>query len=386
MPGTRRGTLRSALGRAALALAGGALLTACGGGGEAPTTPPPATPPVTPPPTSTPPTTTPTAALPLRQVVAARHPRLSVGTAVGSLFFTSDAVGVQYRATLAREFNVLTPENEMKFSSVQPTRGAFRYTQADSMVAFARANGMKVRGHTLAWYSQLPAWVTGGTWTKEQTTALLDDHIRNVVGHFRGQLAAWDVVNEAFNDGTATFRPGFWADRIGRDYVEQAFRTARATDPDVPLYYNDYNIEAIGAKSDSVYAMLRDFRARGVPVDGVGMQMHLIVGQLPPLTSMAQNFARFAALGLKVQITELDIRTSTPASAAALQTQAQNYRDVFALCVQQPACDMIVMWGFTDRSSWIPSTFAGQGDALLFDASFQPKPAYTSVLDYLSGR
>jgi endo-1,4-beta-xylanase len=369
----------------AFSLALGAVLSGCGGGGsDAPTSPRPATPPVVAPPT-TPAPPTPAPATPIRQVLAARLPRLSVGTAVGGTFFQGDAIGLQYRTVLAREFNVLTPENEMKFSSVQPSRGVFRYTQADSMVAFARANGMKVRGHTLAWYNQVPAWLATGTWTKDEAKAILDEHIRAVVGHFRGQLAAWDVVNEAFNDGTASFRPGFWADRIGREYVEQAFRTARATDPDVPLYYNDYNIEALGAKSDSVYAMLRDFKARGVPVDGIGMQMHLVVGQLP-LTSMTQNFARFAALGLKVQITELDIRTATPATAAALQTQAQNYRDVFALCVQQPACDMIVMWGFTDRASWIPGTFAGQGDALLFDAAFQPKPAYTSVLDYLSGR
>ncbi len=360
------------------------LLAACGGGGESPTTPPVTTPPVTPPRT-TPPVTTPTAQS-LRQVVATRHPRLSVGTAVGSLFFTSDAVGQQYRSVLAREFNVLTAENEMKFSSVQPTRGVYRYTQADSMVAFARANGMKVRGHTLAWYSQLPAWLSSGSFTRDEARALLDDHIRTVVGHFKGQIAAWDVVNEAFNDGTASFRPGFWTDRIGREYVEQAFRTARATDPDVPLFYNDYNIEGIGAKSDSVYALLRDLKARGVPVDGVGMQMHLIVGQLPSLASMRQNFERFAALGLKIQITELDIRMPVPSTAASLQTQAQNYRDVFSLCVQTAACDMIVMWGFTDRASWIPSTFGGQGEALLFDAAFQPKPAYTAVHDFLSGR
>jgi endo-1,4-beta-xylanase len=274
----------------------------------------------------------------------------------------------------------------MKFSSLQPTRGGYRHTQADSMVAFARANGMKVRGHTLAWYNQVPAWATSGSFTKDEAKALLDDHIRNVVGHFKGQLAAWDVVNEAFNDGSASLRPGVWADRIGREYIEQAFRTARATDPDVPLFYNDYSIEGLGAKSDSVYALLRDLKARGVPVDGVGMQMHLIVGQLPSSASMRQNFDRFAALGLKIQITELDIRMPVPSTAASLQTQAQNYRDVFSLCVQTPACDMIVMWGFTDRASWVPSTFSGQGEALLFDAGFQPKPAYTAVNDLLSGR
>lgn len=374
-----------AVARRAMLTSLGVLLAACGGGGDGSPTSPPVTTPVTTPPPTAPPVTTPTVQ-PLRQVVAVRHPRLSVGTAAGSLFFAGDAVGQQYRTVLAREFNVLTAENEMKFSSLQPTRGGYRYVQADSMVKFARENGMKVRGHTLAWYSQLPAWVSSGSFSKDEARTLLDDHIRNVVGHFKGQLAAWDVVNEAFTDGAASFRPGFWTDRIGREYIEQAFRTARATDPDVPLFYNDYNIEGINAKSDSVYALLRDLKARGVPVDGVGMQMHLIVGQLPSLASMQQNFDRFAALGLKIQITELDIRMPLPSTAASLKTQAQNYRDVFALCVQTAACDMIVMWGFTDRASWIPSTFDGQGEALLYDADFRPKPAYGSVLDYLSGR
>jgi endo-1,4-beta-xylanase len=355
-----------------------ALLAACGGGGgdsTGPVTPPVVTPPVTPPVSTD---------VPLRTIIANRNLPLSVGTAVGASFGRTDAAGAQYMAVLAREFNVITAENDMKFDALRPNRATFRYARPDSRVAFARANDMKVRGHTLVWHSQLPAWVTTGTWTKEQAKALLDEHVTNVVGHYRGQLAAWDVVNESFTDG-ATFRPGFWANTIGREYVEQAFRTARAADATVPLFYNDYNIEGLGAKSDSTYELLRDLRARGVPLDGVGMQMHLVVGQLPSLASMQQNFARFAALGLKIHITELDIRMPLPATPASLQTQAQNYRDVFALCQQTPACEMIVMWGFTDRESWIPSTFPGQGDALLYDANLQPKPAYTAVRNLLAG-
>jgi endo-1,4-beta-xylanase len=321
----------------------------------------------------------------LRTLVASRHLPIGIGSAVGSMFGRSDAVGMQYMNILAREFDVLTPENDMKFSVVQPARGTFVFARADSMVAFAQAHGMRVRGHTLAWYNQLPGWLTNGTWTNAEATALLDDHIQHVVGHYRGQLAAWDVVNEAFNDGQATLRQNFWATHIGRGYIEQAFRTARATDPDVPLFYNDYNIESPGPKADSVYNMLSDFRARGVPVDGIGMQMHLVAGTLP-LTGMQQTFARFAALGLKIQITELDIRVPVPSNATSLATQAQNYRDVFQLCLQTAACDMVVMWGFTDASSWVPSTFPGQGDALLFDSSFGKKPAYQAVHDLLAGK
>jgi endo-1,4-beta-xylanase len=320
----------------------------------------------------------------LRELAQARTVPFGVGTAVGSLFKASDAIGKSYDSVLAKEFNVVTAENDMKFQSIRPTRGEFQYARADAMLAFAKANGMVMRGHTLVWHSQLAPWLTGGVWTTQEVRDLLDEHITNVVGHYKGRLVAWDVVNEAFNDGTASLRSGFWADRLGREYIEQAFRTAHAADPDVALYYNDYNTEAINAKSDSVFALLGDLIARGVPVHGVGFQMHLIAGQLPSMASMEANFDRFAGLGLRIHITEMDIRVPVPASLQSLQTQAADYRAVFDLCLRKPACEMIVMWGFTDRASWVPGTFPGQGDALLFNAAFQPKAAYWAVHDRLS--
>lgn len=357
-------------------------LSACGGGGDSPTAPTPNNPSN---PTN-PVTTTPDPVTPLRTLVKNRGLKIGVGTAAGTLFGTTDAIGTQYMKLLAQEFDVLVPENEMKFQSLRPSRATFNYTRPDAMVAFAKTNGMRVRGHTLAWHSQLATWLTNGSWTQAEARALLDEHISNVVGHYKGQLAAWDVVNEAYTDGAVTLRSGFWLDQVGRGYMEQAFRTAYATDSTTPLYYNDYNIEPVNAKSDSVYALLADFKRRGVPVHGVGMQMHLIAGSLPSLTSMAENFARFAALGLKIQITELDIRIPVPATSQFLSTQAVNYREIYNLCLQQPACDMVVTWGFTDRASWVPSTFSGFGDALLFDASFQPKLAYTSINALLAGK
>ncbi|HYD51484.1 MAG TPA: endo-1,4-beta-xylanase [Gemmatimonadaceae bacterium] len=323
----------------------------------------------------------------LRQLAETRHPRVAIGVAVGGLFQSSNARSQQFMTILPREFNALTPENDLKFGPLRPTRETYNYTRADAMVAFARANNMKARGHVLVWHQQNPGWLTNGTWTRDQAIQILEEHIANVVGHYRGQLAAWDVVNEAFEDGAAPLRQSVWMQRIGRDYIERAFRAARAADPTVALYYNDYNIEGLGAKSDSVYELLRDFKARGVPVDGVGMQAHFIAGQLP--ATMRQNMDRFAALGLKIQITELDIRVPTSsvggASAASLATQAQNYRDVFNLCLQVQACDMVVVWGMTDADSWVPGTFPGQGDALLYDAFFNPKPAYTAVRGLLAG-
>lgn len=324
---------------------------------------------------------------PLRKVIADRGLKIGIGTAIGSLFNnTTDPAAGQYMTVLTREFNVITPENDMKFGPLRPAQNQFRFVRADSMVAFAAANGMKVRGHTLVWHQQLASWLTGGSWTTDQVKALLDEHITTVVSHYKGQLSAWDVVNEAFDDDGGARTASFWYSKIGSGYVEQAFKTARAADPDTPLFYNDYNIEGMNAKSDAVYAMLADFKARGVPVDGIGVQMHLIAGALPPLASIQQNFARLAGLGLKIHITELDVRMNLPATQEMLATQAQNYRDVFNICLQQSACEMVVMWGFTDRSSWVPGTFPGQGDALIFDSSFQPKPAYTAINNLLAGK
>ena len=327
--------------------------------------------------------TTPTATQPLRTLVESRKLRIGIGTAVGSYFGRTDAAGLQYDAVLKREFNVITPENDLKFSSLRPTRAAFAFARPDAMLAYAQANGMRMRGHTLAWGSQIPPWVTGGTWTRAEVVALLDEHITAVVDHYEGKLAAWDVVNEAFEENGA-YRANYWYTQIGPSYVEQAFRTAAAADPSVKLFYNDYNIETIGPKSNAALAMLTDFKARGVPVHGIGLQAHFIVGQTPSRAALVANMNRFAALGLGIQITELDIRMPVPASSAALQTQAQNYADVVMACLEVPACDMVVTWGFTDLASWIPGVFAGQGAALLFDAAFQPKPAYTAINDLLA--
>jgi len=299
-----------------------------------------------------------------------------VGSAIDRGFRYPGSDGVTFRSTMARQFNMLTAENDMKHDRIHPARDTYRFDPADSLVTFAEANGMRVRGHTLVFHNQLATWLTSGTWTKDEAKALLVDHITKVVAHYRGRIAEWDVVNEVIGDN-GSLRSGFWLDRIGPEYIELAFRTARAADPTVGLYYNDYNIEGISAKSDSAYAFVRDLLARGVPITGVGFESHFQVGGVP--TSIAANIARFAALGVKVHITELDIRMQLPSTSGLLATQAQNYRDVVLACVSGPACDTVVFWGFTDRESWIPSTFPGWGDALLFDSAYQPKPAFTSV-------
>jgi endo-1,4-beta-xylanase len=349
-----------------------ALLVACGGG-ETPTTPNTPNTPNTP--------ITPTVT-PLRKIAETRNLHIRVGTAFGSLFGQTTANGTTYTATVAKEFNAITPENELKFDYIRPSRSTFRYTKPDSMLDFATTNNMKMRGHTLIWGNQIPSWVTGGTWTVAEGQGLIDEHINGVLSHYKGKIVAWDVVNEALNDD-GTLKPNFWSNLLGRPYIEQAFKTARAADPAAQLFYNDYNIETQNAKSDALYAMVQDFKARNIPIDGIGFQAHFIAGSSPSYSQLVSNFARFAALGLRIHITELDVRITLPTTSANLATQAQNYSDTYKACIDTPNCDMIMVWGFTDLSSWVPSVFSGQGAATLFDSSFLPKPAYTSVNDLL---
>ena len=339
---------------------------ACGGGGDT-------TAPVIPNTPTTP--TTPTSdTTPLRTYATRRN--FYIGSAIDRGFRLGGADGTNFRNTFTRQFNMLTAENDMKHERLQPVRGTFRFTSADSLVTYAEQNGMKVRGHALVWHSQNASWLNAGTWTKDQAKQLLVDHITSVVTHFRGKIVEWDVVNEILADNGA-LRAGIWLNTIGPEYIELAFRTARAADPNVGLYYNDYNIEGTNAKSDSAYKLLSDLLAKGVPITGVGFQGHFIVGQIP--TTIASNIQRFASLGLKVHFTEVDVRVPTPSTSASLQTQAQNYRDLVSTCMLFPACDVFVLWGFTDKESWIPSVFPGQGDALIFDALYQPKPAFTAL-------
>lgn len=312
--------------------------------------------------------------LPLRTLAERRG--LKIGTAVDRGFRLTGTEGTRFMGVVAREFNVLTPENDMKHDRIHPARATYRFASADSLVAFAEANTMRVRGHTLVWHSQLASWLTSGTWSRDEATTLLAEHIDNVVGHYRGRVLEWDVVNEPFNDN-GSLRSGFWLDRVGRDYIEIAFRKAAEADPGTLLFLTDYNIEGINAKSDSAFILVRDLRARGVPIHGVGLQAHFQAGGVP--STLAANIARFAALGVKVHIVELDVRIQLPSTPSLLQTQAQNYRDVFDACLSSPACDLITLWGFTDRDSWVPNTFAGWGEALPFDASYQPKPAYWAI-------
>ena len=341
-------------------------MLACGGGSNTIVNPPP------------PPQT-------LRQVAAVHN--IKVGAAADSPYLAGDA---SYASTLGTEYSQLQAENEMKFGIIHPGVSTYDFTGADALVTYAQAHTMAVRGHTLVWHNQVPAWVTGGGYTIPQLSTILQDHINTVMGHYAGKVYGWDVVNEAFNDD-GTIRDTIWYDQpgigfagMGTKTIEQSLNWAHAADPNAKLYYNDYNDETMNLKSDAIYAMAQDFKTRGVPLDGIGFQFHVDLTFDNPgiLASVTSNFQRFAALGLEIHITELDIRLPD-STAPSLAAQAKLYGELAAICVQQPNCKVFQTWGFTDKYSWIPGFFTGMGWALPFDLNYQKKPAYTSILNAL---
>lgn len=298
------------------------------------------------------------------------------GRIFGAAVASSHLNDPSYMKTLDSEFTGVTPENEMKWETTEPVRGTFNFAPADMIVDHALSHHMKIRGHTLVWYSQLAPWV-GDISSKAELLQVMKDHIAGEVGHFKGKIWYWDVVNEAFNEDGSR-RPSVFQQVIGDSYIEEAFKAARAADPQARLCYNDYNTEGVNAKSTAILAMIRDFKARNVPIDCVGFQSHVSVGTIP--ADLQENLQRFADAGVDVQITELDVRMSTPASQADLQQQATDYATIVSACFAIARCTDITTWGITDKYSWIPDYFSGQGDALLFDDNYQKKPAYNSVL------
>lgn len=312
---------------------------------------------------------------PLRDLAAAK------GKVMGTAVTGSKLTGT-YGEIAGREFNALTPGNAMKWGSVEPTRGTFNWAEADQIVDFAEAHGQQVRGHTLVWHSQNPSWLTNGSWTSAELSQLMNDHIALEVGRYKGRLATWDVVNEPFNED-GTYRQTLWYNGLGADYIAQALTAARAADPSAKLYINDYNVEGVNAKSTALYNLVRSLKERGVPIDGVGLQAHLILGQVP--STMQQNIQRFADLGVDVAITELDIRMQLPSDSAKLTRQAADYKAVVNACLAVSRCVGVTVWGFTDSDSWIPSTFPGQGAATPYDENYAPKPAYYAIAEALGG-
>jgi endo-1,4-beta-xylanase len=296
---------------------------------------------------------------------------------IGNRYRAEEANDKQFLRQACVEFNMLTPGNALKFGVLQPGRGHFKWMPAEDLMNTALKCGMRVVGNALVWHEQLPSWLYQYDGQPEQVRQILKSHITQVVRHFAGRIAVWDVVNEAVLPN-GSLRNTFWLRNLGPGYVADAFRWARQADPAAKLYYNDYGNEAFNNKSNSVYKWVKAWLAQGAPIDGVGMQIHSSIygAHWKPI---ARNMRRYAALKLATRVSEMDLALRAPVGPGQLAAQAWVYYNTAKACFSPgTGCKMFTVWGFTDRY-WDDPLGRGRCCGLLFDGDYQRKLAYYAV-------
>lgn len=311
-----------------------------------------------------------------------------VGAILNSQWFGGGLPG-DYEKIHKTQFNVVVAENEMKFDATEPQEGRFNYGNGDKMVKYAKANGMRVRGHALAWHSQVPNWVNNYKNDKKKLLAVLKNHIEKVVGHWKGQVDEWDVVNEAVSNNEPMWRSySVWYQGIGPEFIDSAFVWAHAVDPDAELCYNDYNLEqgiSPKAKAGFVLEQVKRWVANGIPITCVGSQTHVedtttdkhFIGSPDSLRALARELAK---LGVKLNITELDIgfKSGINVSSADLARQGRNYREYMDVFLEEPNMGTFLIWGVSDKWSWLGGLNRQKG--LIYDDNLRPKPAFDSLM------
>lgn len=312
--------------------------------------------------------------------------KIFIGSAVNVSHLENDRV---YKEVLQREFNMVAPENAMKWSKLRPNKDTFDFNQSDKLVEFAEENKMAVRGHTLMWDVKLPVWVTDGT-TDNEMLNILETHVKTVVGRYKNRIYAWDVVNEPINDeGEFVDSPLY--KRLGDKYIELAFKWAKETDPKAKLFLNDWGSDWINKRSNKLYEIVKDLIAKGVPIDGIGFQMHLGLGRrktsptVPEMSSIRENFKRFSELGLEIHITEMDIQVQwiEGTMEEKLEKQAQAYKNILETALEFSNFKALVQWGVNDKYSWITGLNEKEDAPLIFDENNKPKPAYYAIKEVL---
>ncbi len=284
---------------------------------------------------------------------------------------------------LSHNFKVLTPEWEQYMDQVETSPGVFDFSKPDAMLQFAQSNGLQMRGHVLIWGLQVPAWLTNPAtpWTRATLLAVMNQWITTAMNRYAGSIHEWDVVNEPLNDD-GTYKQNIWQQVIGNDYIEQALVIAHAADPTARLYINEYSTEWLWPKSDALYAIAQDFAARAVPLDGIGFQVHSDTRWPAAYSDLLANMTRLGNLGLRTDITEMDVGTSHYPGTQAQKYEAQRviYDDAARACQAAPSCWAFTTWGFTDSYTWLGTSES----PLPFDTSYQAKPAWAAITSRLA--
>lgn len=298
--------------------------------------------------------------------------------------------------TIYRNFNMVVGENAMKFDATEPSRNNFNFSAGDQIVKFAQKHDMEVRGHTLAWHSQTSQWVHDGNFSKAEMLAILKNHIFKVVGHWKGQITEWDVVNEVMAEnqgrgvgqgyqlrGKGSGQESVWYDRCGEEFIDSAFVWAHQADPDAILYINDYNIghwdnHYESGKTHAIYNLAKRLKEDGIPIHGVGMQMHTSISNLR-VAEIEKTVQEFEKIGLKCIITELDIPGSNPSNSGEQSTQATQYAGLADIICRYDNAPSMVVWGIADNKSWLDNSEATK--PLLFEPNFAAKKSYLKIVD-----
>lgn len=300
-----------------------------------------------------------------------------IGTAVSSDPFLKDT---DYKDILSKEFNSITIDNELKFARVHPQKETYNFQIPDLIIDYSKKNGMQVRGHSLVWHKQIPDWLTMQKYTRDELKEILKQHIYTVVDRYEETINVWDVVNEAY-DENGILRHNIWRDTIGHEYIELAFIWAHQANPNAVLFYNDYDIEQINNKSNAIYEMYKRLLNKGIPVGGIGFQFHTSINVNLDYNSIEKNFKRFSDLGVKIHVTEMDVKIQNNKDALQnkLAKQSEVYSNILNLCLENENCNSFTTWGFTDKYSWIPAYTGNDDSPLLFTNEYVRKPSYNAL-------
>lgn len=308
----------------------------------------------------------------------------SVGMAVS----TSKLSG-QYDEIYKREFNQITSEWEMKMNIMYPSKDNYDFTKADALVDYAVANGIQVHGHSLIWHNATPSWVQNFSGTNAEFEAMIEDYIKTTVGRYKGKIRSWDVVNEAFEDGSGNLRNSVFKQKMGDDYIEKCYRWTREADPDVLIFYNDYNMVVDDTKRNAAIAMIDDFQKRNVPVDGFGFQMHISYNG-PSKSRIASAAKDVTDRNLLLHFSELDVRANPAKDLTNLTLdrsidQQSKVREVVEVynAIPEASKFALTIWGLKDNESWLLDFWGHVDWPLLYDANFQIKKAHTGFLQGL---
>ena len=311
---------------------------------------------------------------------AAKH-----GVDFGFAVSVTDLLNENTQKIIADEAKILVAENCMKGSQLRPNKTFWNWSDPENLVKFANQHKIVAKWHTLFWHEMNPPFINQMK-TKEEAEKNMDEHITTVMQKFKGRIRDYDVVNEMFNED-GSLRDTVWLRTLGPGYLERAIRKAHEVDPDAHLFLNEYNNEAAGyPKADAMYELVKDFVERGVPIYGVGMQLHLAADLPYDEEAIRQNIRRYAELGIKICFSEVDVRMPLARADQYAQTQVDIWRSLMKLAVEEPNVESFIVWGISDKNSWIPAWKPGYGDALLFDKKFQPKPVYQELLKAAQGK